>query len=122
MLNPGNTSDTTFCFLKGVKRKMDTTAITDLLATSLGTMTLEKLLTTLLTLVVCLIGIRIVGKLMTRIMDKLSWDHRVEKYIVSGVKAVLYILTALIVADSFGIPVTSLIALVLPSPLRCRMC
>ena len=91
---------------------MDTTAISDLLATSLGTMTLEKLLTTLVTLLVCLIGIRIVGKLMTRIMDKLSWDPRVEKYVVSGVKTVLYILTVLIVADSFGIPVTSLIALV----------
>lgn len=91
---------------------MDTTAISDLLTTSLGTMTLEKLLTSLLTLLVCLVGIRIVGKLMTRIMDKLSWDPRVEKYIVSGVKTVLYILTVLIVADSFGIPVTSLIALV----------
>lgn len=91
---------------------MDTTAITDLLTTSLGTMTLEKLLTTLLTLVICLVGIRIVGKLLNRIMDKLTWDPRVERYIVSGVKAVLYILTALIVADSFGIPVTSLIALV----------
>ena len=101
-----------FCSRKGVNIIMDTTAISDLLATSLGTMTLEKLLTTLVTLLVCLIGIRIVGKLMTRIMDKLSWDPRVEKYIVSGVKTVLYILTVLIVADSFGIPVTSLIALV----------
>lgn len=91
---------------------MDTSAISDLLATSLGTMTLEKLLTTVLTLLVCLVGIRIVGKLMARIMDKLTWDPRVEKYIVSAVKALLYILTALIVADSLGIPVTSLIALV----------
>lgn len=91
---------------------MDTSAISDILATSLGTMTLEKLLTSLLTLVICLIAIRIVGKIMSGIMAKLNWDQRVEKYICSGVKALLYILTALIVADSFGIPVTSLIALV----------
>ena len=91
---------------------VDTSVISDLLAFSLDTVTLEKLFTTLLILVVCLICIRIVGKIMQRIMDKLTWDPRVERYIVSGVKALLYILTVLIVADNFGIPVTSLIALV----------
>ena len=91
---------------------LDTSALSELLSTSLGTMTLEKLLTSLLTLVVCLIAIRIVSKLLGRIMLKLSWDPRVEKYICAGIKTALYILTAIIVADSFGIPVTSLIALV----------
>lgn len=90
----------------------DTSAFSDLLTTSLGTLTLEKLLSSLLILVVCLIAIRIVGNIMSRIMDKLTWDPRVEKYICSGVKILLYILTALVVADSIGIPVTSLIALV----------
>ena len=75
MLIPGNVIRT-LCFVPGKELilLMDTTAISDLLATSLGTMTLEKLLTTVLTLLVCLVGIRIVGKLMARIMDKLTWD------------------------------------------------
>ena len=90
----------------------DTSAFSDMMATSLGTMTLERLLTSLLILVVCLIVIRIVNKIMLRITDKLNWDLRVEKYLRNGVKALLYILTALIVADNLGIPVTSLIALV----------
>ena len=90
----------------------DTSALTDAMSTSLGAMTLEKLLTTLLTLILCLIAIRIVNKVMLRITDKLNWDPRVEKYLRTGVKVLLYCLTVLILADSLGIPVTSLIALV----------
>ena len=90
----------------------DTSAFSDMMSASLGAMTLEKLLTSLLILVVCLIVIRIVNKIMLRITDKLKWDARVEKYLRSGVKALMYILAALIVADSLGIPVTSLIALI----------
>lgn len=82
------------------------------MATSLGTMTLERLLTSLLILVVCLIVTRIINSIVRRILNKVTWDARVEKYLAAGVKILLYILTALIVADSLGIPVTSLIALV----------
>lgn len=90
----------------------DTSAFSELMTKSLGAMTLEMLLKGLLTLAVCLIVIRLVTKIVKRITDKVNWDPRVEKYLASGVKVVLYILAALIVADSFGIPVTSLIALV----------
>lgn len=90
----------------------DTSAFSDLMTTSLGAMTLEKLLTTVLTVVVCLCVIRLVNGIIKKVLDKVNWDPRVERYLVSGVKIVLYILTALIVADSLGIPVTSLIALV----------
>lgn len=82
------------------------------MATSLGAMTLEKLLTSLMILVVCLIAVRIVTGIVSRILAKVNWDPRVEKYIATGVRILLYILTAIIVADSLGIPVTSLIALV----------
>lgn len=90
----------------------DTSAFSEVMTKSLGAMTLEKLLGGLLTLAVCLIVIRIVTKIVERITAKVNWDPRVEKYLATGVKVVLYILAALIVADSFGIPVTSLIALV----------
>ena len=90
----------------------DTSAFSNLLKTSLGTMTLEKLLTSLAILILCLIVIRIVSKIMSRIMQKVNWDQRVEKYLCSAVKILLYVLAAIIVADNLGIPVTSLIALV----------
>lgn len=91
---------------------IDTSAITSAMATSLGAMTLEVLLKGILTLLICVIVIRIVTKIVNRITTKVHWDIRVQKYLASGVRIVLYILAALIVADSFGIPVTSLIALV----------
>ena len=90
----------------------DTSAFSDLMTTSLGAMTLEKLLTTVLTVVVCLCGIRLVNGVVKKILDKVNWDPRVEKYLASGIKVILYILVAILVADSLGIPVTSLIALV----------
>ena len=90
----------------------DTAALSDLMSTSLGAMTLEKLLTSLLTIVVCLIVIRLVNSIVRRILNKVNWDVRVERYLASGIKILMYILAAIIVADSFGIPVTSLIALV----------
>ena len=91
---------------------MDTSAISNLLSTSLGAMTLEKLFSSVLTLIACLIAIRIVTGVVTRITAKISLDARIKKYILSGVKTMLYLFTVLIVADSIGIPVTSLIALV----------
>ena len=90
----------------------DTSAFSDLMSTSLGTMTLTGLLTSLVTLVACLIVIRIVNGIVRRILAKVNWDARVERYLASGIKILMYILAAIIVADSFGIPVTSLIALV----------
>ena len=90
----------------------DTSALSEIMTTSLGAMTLDRLLTGMLTIVVCLIVIRLTTKIVNRITAKVNWDPRIEKYLASGIKIILYILAALIVADSFGIPVTSLIALV----------
>lgn len=91
---------------------VDTSAFSEVMTKSLGAMTLEVLLRGILTLLICLVVIRIVTKIVNKIVAKINWDARVEKYLVSGIKVVLYIVAALIVADSFGIPVTSLIALV----------
>ena len=77
----------------------DTSAFSEVMTKSLGAMTLEKLLGGLVTLIVCLVVIRIVTKIVKRITAKVNWDPRVEKYLATGVKAVLYILAALIVAD-----------------------
>lgn len=84
----------------------------ELMQVSWGKLTLERLLYALLLLVVCLIVIRLVMKLVRRVSARTGLDERVKKYIFSGIRALLYILTALMVAASLGIDVTSLIALV----------
>lgn len=75
-------------------------------------MTLQQLLTSLLILIVCLIAVKLIMALLRRLTGKSKMDDRVRRYILGGIKAMLYVVTILIVAQSLGIPVTSLIALV----------
>jgi len=82
-----------------------------LLGTSLGGMTLGKILSALLTLIVCLIVIKAVLKLTTRLLSRSKLDARVQKYIHTGIKMVLYVIAAIIVVGSLGIDMTSLVAL-----------
>lgn len=79
---------------------------------SLGKLTLEQAFSALLTLLVCLVVMRVVMALMKRLTARVSWEERVKKYVLTGMRALLYVLTGLIVASSLGIDVTSLIALV----------
>lgn len=85
--------------------------ITELLNTSLGSMTLSKVLTVLVTLIICLIVTKAVLKLTGRLLSHSKLDARVQKYVHSGIKLVLYIIAALVVVDSLGVPITSLVAL-----------
>lgn len=91
---------------------IDTSAIEEVMQKSWGKMTLEQLITTLVILVACLVAVRLVMALTRRLTGRSKMDERVRRYILGGVKAVLYLVTILIVAQSLGIPVTSLIALV----------
>jgi small conductance mechanosensitive channel len=50
-------------------------------------------------------------KLTRNLLSKSKLDHRVQKYLISGIRLVLYVISALIVVDSLGIPITSLVAL-----------
>ena len=79
---------------------------------SWGKMTLEQLLTSLIILVVCLVVVKLIMTLIRRLTGRSKMDERVRRYILGGIKAILYVVTILIVAQSLGIPVTSLIALV----------
>lgn len=95
-----------------METSIDTSAIEEAMQKSWGKMTLEQLLTSLIILVVCLIVVKLVMTLLRRITAKSKVDERVRRYILGGIKALLYVVTILIVAQSLGIPVTSLIALV----------
>ena len=91
---------------------IDTSAIEEVMQKSWGKMTLEQLLTALLLLVICLIAMKLVMTLLRHLSGRSKMDERVRRYLLGGVKAVLWAVTVLIVAQSLGIPVTSLIALV----------
>ena len=74
--------------------------------------TVEKVLTSLLILLVCLLVIKIITRLVEKLLGRVKrLDPRMNKYAMAALKVLLYILTALIVAQSLGIPTTSLVAL-----------
>lgn len=77
----------------------------------LGNLALSDIVAALLTLVVCLIIIRVVIKLLRKLLVKSRLDARVQKYLVGGIKTVLYLITILIVITNLGIDTTSLVAL-----------
>lgn len=62
-------------------------------------------------LVLCLLAIKVLLRIVERSFDKLHIDHSLRAFVRSGVKLLLYFVALLIVADSLGIPVTSLIAM-----------
>lgn len=72
---------------------------------------LKTVLEVLLTLVICLIAIRLVRILLEKVLHKTALDSRTQKYILTGLKIAMWIIAVLIVADLLGIPITSLVAL-----------
>ena len=83
----------------------------DSLLNSIKTFTLERVLQALLLLLICLIVIRILLRLTERLCSHPRFDPRIRQYLLTALKVLLYVLTVLIVADSLGIPMTSLVAL-----------
>ena len=83
----------------------------DLGELNLGSLSLERLLVTLLTLLVCIIAGRIVQRIFRKLLSSPKTDARARKYALAGIRVLLWIVTVLIVADQLGIPVTSLVAL-----------
>lgn len=83
----------------------------DLSALKLGTISLGKLLDAVLCLVLCLIAMRVVTVLLRRLLKRVKWEQRLQKYLLTGVRSVLWLITVLMVIDALGVPMTSLVAL-----------
>lgn len=79
---------------------------------SWGMLSVEKILWAAALLAVCLLLIRLVMGLVRRLLSRSSLEERTGRYVQQGVRTLLYVLTALMVAGSLGIDVTSLVALV----------
>lgn len=76
-----------------------------------GKLTVGNLLSALVLLLVCLAVIRLTMALAEKLAARSNVDERVRRYVLRGVRALLYVLTALIVAGSLDVDVSSLIAL-----------
>ncbi len=86
--------------------------IQNLLNASVGEVSLGAIITGVITLVICLFVVRLVVKAVKKILAKTAIDERVQGYVAGGVRLALYVISGLIVADSVGIPVSSLVAMV----------
>ena len=78
---------------------------------SLGALSLERVLEALLTLAVCLVAAKLLLRLVDRLLRQPHFDPRLRRFAMAGAKVLLYVVTVLIVADSLGIPVTSLVTM-----------
>lgn len=76
---------------------------------SLGTITMQKILTALLIVVVGAILVKIILKTTKKILSKTAMDENLQNVFVIIARIVLYTIVVLVVADYFGIPITSLL-------------
>lgn len=84
---------------------------TNELLKGLGSFTFEKLGAAVVVLVLCLVVMRVILTVLRKGMTKTKIDPRLTRYIVAAAKIVCGVVIALIVAQTLGIPVTSLLAL-----------
>ncbi len=82
-----------------------------LLSASIGTLTVGRLVQAAAALVVCALLVRFVVKYADRALDRIRVERSLHTFVKSALHVLLYTVTALIVADLIGIPVTSLVAL-----------
>lgn len=74
-------------------------------------LSLEKVLSTVILALICFIGIRLIMRILTKLTDRSSLDKRVQRAALRVVRGVLYTTAVLILLDSVGFPVASLVAL-----------
>jgi len=76
----------------------------------IGSLSLSTILSAVIILLICIIVSIIINKVLRRILGRGNTDAVLAGFIKSAVKVALWILTAVIVAESLGIPSTSLVA------------
>lgn len=76
-----------------------------------GKLALENILAAAVTLLVCLVAVRLLLKLARRLLGRTKLEERIRRYILTLLKLLLYTLTVVFTAGSLGINMTSLVAL-----------
>ena len=86
--------------------------LSELISHSIGGYSIGSILSALLTFLVCLIVVRLVMKLCARLLSRANHlNDRLQKLILAGLKALLYLLAVIITAEALGINTSSLTAL-----------
>ncbi len=98
--------------IENVTQADPASALDGLLQAGWGKLTVGRLLSALLLLLVCLAVVRLLLGMTRRLVGRAALDERIKRYILRGVRAFLYLLSALVMAGSLNIDVSSLIALV----------
>lgn len=82
----------------------------NLFSFQIGALTLGRIFTVLLLAVLCLVVVKLMLRVTDRMLQKLRVSATLKGFIRSMAKVIYYFIAVLIVADSLGIPVTSLLA------------
>ncbi len=87
-------------------------SISEILNASLGNFSVSRFLSALATLLVCLLAVKLIMRVANRLTARVRHvNERLVKLSLTAIKAVLYILTAIITAEALGVNTTSLTAL-----------
>lgn len=87
--------------------------LSKIMQTTLGDYSLGHILSAILTLLICLVAVRLLLKLAKRLLERSKrMNDRLRQIILTAVKVVLYILTGIITAGALGLNTSSLTALV----------
>ena len=84
--------------------------ISEILKYSGGNFTVGKILSAVVVFVVCYLILRVLMRLFTRILSRVYMDETLRKILLAAIKLILYFLLAMVVIDTLGVSVTSLLA------------
>lgn len=80
------------------------------LSSTIGSVALSNVLAAIVTLIICLIVNKALLRVVAKLLARTKLEDQIRKYMQGAIKLVLYVISALIVVDSLGIPITSLVA------------
>lgn len=84
--------------------------ISEILNYSVGNFTVGKILSAVVVFVICYLILRVMMRLFTRILSRVNMDETLRKILLAAIKLILYFLLAMVVIDTLGVSVTSLLA------------
>ena len=86
--------------------------ISKVLALSFGGYSLERILSAVITLLMCLLAVRLIMHAVEKLMGRVKQpNERLRRITVNVVKALLYLLTVIITAGALGVNTTSITAI-----------
>lgn len=77
---------------------------------NIGSFSLASILSAVIAFLLCSVAVKLANRLLNRAMEKPHFDNSIKNLIRTIAKIALWSLTAIIVADTLGIPTTSLVA------------